>query len=1146
MKNPLKILYLEDNPNDVELIKLHLKKITTDFVVQVVQTELDFENAIRNNKPDLILSDYTLPGFDGLSAFELLKETKIEIPFILVTGEVSEEFAVSCIKAGMDDYILKSNLGRLPQSIEQVFETRESKEKIKQIESELKQSEFKFKSVLQSAQDGIILADEKGNIIFWNNYAEKLFGYSEKEALGKPITIIILNEFESLHKYGIDRFLKTVGKTVIGKATELQGLKKDGSSFPIELSLSSWSGENTKYYCGIVRDISERKLYENQLHESESSLNIAQQIAKVGSWEFDLVNQKTTWSENCFLLYGLKPFEIELTFEYFKNRVHPDDIHLIDEGFEDIIKNKAPIKQELRIIFPDGTYKWFQNNLIPYFENDKLVKLKGTSLDINERKRTEESLLKLKQAVDNTGEIVFLTDKEGVFTFVNPAFTATYGFSSDEVVGKCTPRIIKSGLMDDDYYKLFGETILRGKEATGEQINKTKDGLLLNIEFSHSATFDEKNNIIGFLAIQRNITDKKKKEVELRDSEERYRNLFELAPVGISSVNLNGKFLHCNATLERILGYSENELKNMSFNDITYPEDRAIGNEALVDLFAGKYNTTTLEKRYIRKDGQIIWVNINISMIYDDNGKQLYPLTITQDISKRKEAEQALVKSEENLRALFDNTTSGFLLMDTSFNIIAFNTRGSELTKIAFGKELQVNKNLVNKLPADRQQSFINRYKKIFRGETVSYETCYPQADKSVLWLETNSKPITNTNGLIVGISFTINDITERKLSEEKLKRSEVKFHTLYDSTKDAVMLLNENGFFDCNNSALRMFGCKSIAELCSQTPLDISVPFQKDGKESGELANQKIADTFELGINNFEWQCKRIDNGRSFYVDILLSLIELDGKQAIQATIRDITERKQAEENQKIYLKELETKNIQLTDFVNIVSHNLRAPLVNIKMLVETLEENLDEEERKEMLGHLHVVTNNINEIFDELVESLQVKQDLQIISEEINLTECLAKNLIGFKSELESNKVKIDINFDNAPIVYFPIKYMNSIFINLISNALKYKSADRILAIKIKTEKINDNIVLSFSDNGLGIDLIRHKENLFKIRKVFHKHPNARGFGLFITKTQVEAMGGKIWAESAVNVGTTFFVEFIKQNTKLEENLHSPSMAK
>lgn len=219
------------------------------------------------------------------------------------------------------------------------------------------------------------------------------------------------------------------------------------------------------------------------------------------------------------------------------------------------------------------------------------------------------------------------------------------------------------------------------------------------------------------------------------------------------------------------------------------------------------------------------------------------------------------------------------------------------------------------------------------------------------------------------------------------------------------------------------------------------------------------------------------------------------------------------------------------LEDFCNIISHNLRAPLVNISMLVEMVVENSANEENNILLEKLDRAAKNLNETFDELVESIQVSQDTEIPSEIIDLKSCTMNIIEGLNGEINKLEAIIEIDFDVAATAFYPVSYMKSILHNLVSNSLKYCSPDRKPFIKIASEKNGDKLIISVSDNGLGIDLNKNKDNLFKIRKVFHNHPSAKGFGLFITKSQIVAFGGNIWVESTPNVGSTFFVELINQ---------------
>lgn len=245
-----------------------------------------------------------------------------------------------------------------------------------------------------------------------------------------------------------------------------------------------------------------------------------------------------------------------------------------------------------------------------------------------------------------------------------------------------------------------------------------------------------------------------------------------------------------------------------------------------------------------------------------------------------------------------------------------------------------------------------------------------------------------------------------------------------------------------------------------------------------------------------------------------------------------DISERKLLEEKQSLIMGQLAIQNTQLIDFCNVVSHNLRGPLINMAMLAEFIQEAEDVDEQKLLVSKLEPVIDNLKNTFNELVESIQIRQDSNVKSDQLNFSACLQEALDGLNEEIKKAKAKITVDFDQAPGIIYPHKYLASIFFNLISNAIKYQSPDRRLSVSLASRMMEGNVVLTVKDNGLGIDIIKHKDNLFKIGKVFHRHPDAKGLGLFMTKTQVEAMGGRIWVDSVPDEGSTFSVEFVNQN--------------
>ncbi|GEM_PF-2784176 len=387
----------------------------------------------------------------------------------------------------------------------------------------------------------------------------------------------------------------------------------------------------------------------------------------------------------------------------------------------------------------------------------------------------------------------------------------------------------------------------------------------------------------------------------------------------------------------------------------------------------------------------------------------------------------------------------------------------------------------------------------------------------------------------LIIILFILTYIFEQK-KQEKILQGEKQFRIMFEVAPIGITIFNSNsgGINDLNQKYSEIVG-RSKKEIKKMGWEKFTHP------DDLQIDLDKMAQLDRGEITGFKLEKRYIKpNGSIVWVDMIVTTFKLKSgdKNIYMCMIEDITQRKLLEEKQEIDSQILEEKSLklanqneQLNDFCDIVSHNLRAPLASIAMLADYIERCDDEKEKEEMVSKIKPVANNLNEIFNELVESLQIDQDHTIQSNQNLLNEVIKKITKRFEIEIELNEVEIILDNSETPFIYFPFMYLDSILSNLISNSIKYKFPNRKPVIKISTKIENDSIILSVEDNGLGIDLLRHKNNLFKIRKVFHDHPDAKGFGLFISKKQIEALGGKIWVESIPNEGTTFFVKFVNQ---------------
>ena len=324
----------------------------------------------------------------------------------------------------------------------------------------------------------------------------------------------------------------------------------------------------------------------------------------------------------------------------------PEDIHKVTKTLE-VLKRDGKVTFEREHVCWDGRRVPVEiNSCIFKYGGQKAVL--SSARDITERKREEQDLLKLRTAVDTSGEVIFMTDREGVITFTNPEFTRLYGYAAAEVVGKTTARILKSGVMKPEDYAYFWQTLLNKQVVKGELINKTKDGRLLNIEGSANPILDDEGNIAGFLAIQHDITERKR-------TSQRYETILKTSIDSFWYCDAQGKILDVNDALCQMLGYDRKELLSMSVSDIEAvekPEDTAEHIKKIKQQGSDRFYT-----RHKRKDGKIIDIEVSTNYLKIEDGQFF---VFARDITERRKIEEDL-KNAKQVADVANKAKSEFL-----------------------------------------------------------------------------------------------------------------------------------------------------------------------------------------------------------------------------------------------------------------------------------------------------------------------------------------------------------------------------------------------------------------------------------------------------------------------------------------------------
>ena len=259
------------------------------------------------------------------------------------------------------------------------------------------------------------------------------------------------------------------------------------------------------------------------------------------------------------------------------------------------------------------------------------------------------------------------------------------------------------------------------------------------------------------------------------------------------------------------------------------------------------------------------------------------------------------------------------------------------------------------------------------------------------------------------------------------------------------------------------------------------------------------------------------------------------DRLQRLPAAVVNVLEKYRLEdERQKFFNKVIASeatlvlKNKQLIEYNQIVSHDLRSPVSNIILMADIINEVTNEVERKRLFSSLKSTALNINEILNVLVDIVKINEDTSIQSEEMTFKEIFDKSCSFFGIAVNQLNAQFITDFAQCPSVTYPKLYLESIFINLISNSLKFYSPERTPVISIRTHKQGQESIMEYTDNGLGLNMKKHGNKIFRLNQTFHKDKESKGLGLFMIKNQIEAKGGKIWAESEENKGMKFIIKF------------------
>jgi len=651
---------------------------------------------------------------------------------------------------------------------------------------------------------------------------------------------------------------------------------------------------------------------------------------------------------------------------------------------------------------------------------------------------------------------------------------------------------------------------------------RTKDNQERWVELIANVFVNAAKRPITLAGTIQDITVRKHIEKEKEDWKIRHELIATSTGLVIYDYNINTGEIVWSGNSRDVLGFRPEELGNIdTWASSIHEKDRVVASE-LLESAQRDLRPYDVYYRFRRKNGTYCYMHDRGFFIPDSQGNACRMLGMMSDVTARVSAEKTIKESEQTFREIFNNVGEAIFIQEQNGTFIDVNRGAVNM----FGYQRE---DLVGRTPGFLSASDKNDFKDLqtkfagaFDGKRQKFEFWGRRKDDTLIQCE-----IRVTKGYYFGrevLISTLLDVTEQREQERALKESEQRFRTLLQASFGGIGLHDQGKIVDCNLGLSILTGY-APDELIGMNGLDLIAP------EHRPHVLEKIRSGYELP---YDAEGLRKD-GTRYALEIHGKNIPYHGRTIRVTEFRDITSRKDAEDrireqNSELtnLMEELTRKNQQLEEFTQIVSHNLRSPVGNMVTLISMFETSDDDDDRNAYFKHLKESARITMEMLNELNDVLKIKQQKNIERQRLRFDAVLHKVTSMLVAKMSEESASITRNFDDAPIIVYPGIYLESIFLNLISNALKYRHPERNPEIYVESRRDGDDIELIVSDNGLGIDLQRYGHQLFKLRKTFHRHPESRGIGLFMVKNQVEAMGGQIRVDSLPDKGTTFTVRF------------------
>lgn len=1070
MREPIKVLQVDDDPSFLKIAKQCLE-MQGRFQVETASSVGEAIERMKIGDFDVIVSDFKMPGKDGLEFLKELRERRNSIPFIIFTGKGREEVAIKALNLGADGYFNKIGhpetvYGELAHGICQVVE------KIRTEQSLLK-SEDKYRRLVENLHEGIWAIDKDSYTTFVNPRMAEILGYSREEMIGKNLFSFTDERGTELAKRLLER-----RQQGIKEQHDFEFIRKDEKRIYATLETSPITDDDGNYIGAIagVMDTTERKKAEQEIvvrDKAMASMAIGVAIADCQGI--------VTYVNPAFLRMWAYDDSLKVLGRPAAELWHSRD--KVDEVLK-AVETKEVWAGEMEATRKDGsTFLAYASAATVKDETGKPVFRVGSFTDITEHKKAIEQNKRAseewRKTFDAISDFVFTLDKDQRLVRVNKAFCDFLKKEPEDLRGRYCYEVMHG--TDEPLPNCpCKEMSLARKAVTTEIVCPNLDLALL---VTVSPLLDDKGEQTGCVHVAKDITEHKRSERELFDERMKLQNIFAASPDAIVLIDMNSNIEECNEGAVKMLGFASKE-EVMDKNAIAFlaTKDRQRATHSLENTLKDGL-TRDVEYTAVSKDGHELPIELSASVVRDVSGRPVGFVAIIRDITERK-------KAEEEIRSLarFPSENPGPVLRIAKDGIILYANAAA--------------KSLLGELKTEIGQPAPHHWCRLVSDALNSglrKEIEVEHRGRMFLFILTPVTDIAYVN--VYGL-----DITERREAEEELRESNEQFRSLAEKSPNMIFVNAKGRIVYANRKCEEIMGYKK-EEFCSPhfDFLDLIAPEFKDLVKANFATHKK-----REGLEPYEYAIVTKE-GKRLEVMLSTSLVTYHGKKAILGILADITKQKKTENSLKEASERFEVVNEKMGVVGKLTRHDVRnklsAVVGNIYLAKKTLPSDhkalaylreiesacgqtvkiLDFAATYEMLGVEELTLVGVGKTVDEAVSLLSDLQGVKVINECHGLT-----------------------------VMADPL--LRQLFYNLIDNSLKH--GENVSQIRVHYEEGKGGLKLFYEDDGVGIP----KAVKPKIFVEGSTMGNGLGHGLHLVKKMIEVYGWTIQETGKQGKGAQF----------------------